>query len=36
MVGGARMILRKGEDLPAPDPNAPQKGLLVGTPVSKR
>ncbi|KAK4052756.1 hypothetical protein OIV83_002043 [Microbotryomycetes sp. JL201] len=30
---GARAILRRGEDLPAPDPNAPQKAMLLATPL---
>lgn len=32
-VGGARAILRRGEDLPAPVPNAPQKALLLAVPL---
>ncbi|BGP18940.1 hypothetical protein JCM10213_001961 [Rhodosporidiobolus nylandii] len=31
-VGGARAILRRGEDLPPPDPNAPQKSVLLSVP----
>ncbi|KAM0786853.1 hypothetical protein ACM66B_002279 [Microbotryomycetes sp. NB124-2] len=30
---GARAILRRGENLPAPDPNGPQKAMLLATPL---
>jgi len=33
LIGRMRAILRKGESLPAPDPNEPQKGLLLSVPL---
>ncbi|KAK4057422.1 hypothetical protein OIO90_001491 [Microbotryomycetes sp. JL221] len=30
---GARALLRRGENIPAPDPNAPQKVMLLATPL---
>ncbi|BGP05563.1 hypothetical protein JCM10049v2_001369 [Rhodotorula toruloides] len=32
-VGAARAFLRKGENIPAPDPNAPQRSLLLTVPL---
>ncbi|GAA6042818.1 hypothetical protein JCM8097_004444 [Rhodosporidiobolus ruineniae] len=32
-VGGARMLLRRGDNLPPPDPNAPQKSVLLTVPL---
>lgn len=33
LISGARAILRRGEDLPPPDPKASQKSLLLGVPL---
>lgn len=33
LVGGMRTILRMGEAIPPPDPNAPQKGMLLSVPL---
>jgi long-chain acyl-CoA synthetase len=33
MLGAARNFLRRGEPVPAPDPNAPQKSVLIGIPL---
>ena len=30
---GARSVLRRGEELPAPDPNAPQRAMLLSVPL---